>query len=153
MHRAVVAAVSGTAATAPMTVAMAAMHTMLPCDEQYPIGPAVITDNIARKTGIEQHMSGAQRAGAAAVAHFGYGATAALPFALLGGTARRHPVAAGVAYGLAVWAGSYAGWLPALGILEPPNRQPRGRAGLMVLGHVVWGAALGIAYARLARRS
>jgi hypothetical protein len=40
-----------------------------------------------------------------------------------------------------VWAASYAGWLPAVNTLPPPQRRPAGRNLLLILSHLVWGAA------------
>src|SRR5262249_36443677 len=53
-------------------------------------------------------------------------------------------VVKGTAYGLAVWAGSYLGLLPALGILSPATRHPPRRTALMIAAHVVFGSALGV---------
>jgi hypothetical protein len=63
----------------------------------------------------------------------------------------RYPAAAGVSWGLAVWAGSYQGWLPAAKILRPATEQPARRTLLMIGAHVVWGMVLGIAADWLAR--
>ena len=49
----------------------------------------------------------------------------------------------GVVYGLGVWAVSYKGWIPALGILPPPERDQPGRPVIMVAAHVVYGLVLG----------
>ena len=49
----------------------------------------------------------------------------------------------GVCFGLAVWAVSYKGWIPALGILPAPEDDRPGRPIVMVLAHVVYGLALG----------
>ena len=46
-------------------------------------------------------------------------------------------------YGLAVWAGSYLGLLPALGIMSPATDHPLRRTALMIAAHLVWGSALG----------
>jgi putative membrane protein len=43
-----------------------------------------------------------------------------------------------------VWAGSYLGLLPVLGILSPATRHPTGRNALMIAAHIIWGATLGI---------
>ena len=53
------------------------------------------------------------------------------------------PPLAGACYGLAVWAGSYLGLLPALGVLKPATEHPVRRIALMIAAHLVWGAALG----------
>jgi hypothetical protein len=45
--------------------------------------------------------------------------------------------------GVAIWAGSYLGWLPTVGILTPATRHPWRRNLLMIVAHVIWGVALG----------
>jgi hypothetical protein len=50
---------------------------------------------------------------------------------------------------VAVWAGSYLGWLPAAGILSPATEHPARRNALMIASHVVWGAAAGVIVERL----
>ncbi|MCA1636528.1 MAG: hypothetical protein LC802_23280 [Acidobacteria bacterium] len=45
---------------------------------------------------------------------------------------------------MAVWAGSYLGWLPAAGILRPATEHPPRRTALMIAAHVVWGVAAGL---------
>lgn len=66
-----------------------------------------------------------------------YGAVC--PASLKGGAS----VLAGTAYGLAIWAGSYLGWFPALKILPSATRDSLGRNTLMIAAHFVWGSALG----------
>lgn len=59
--------------------------------------------------------------------------------------------AAGLATGSAVWLVSYAGWLPALGLLPaPPNDRPD-RQLAMLVAHWVFGAALGASLTWLGR--
>ncbi len=83
--------------------------------------------------------------------HFGYGAAGGALFALL--TALVRPALfAGVLAGLAIWKASYDGWIPALGILPPPDRDERGRTATMLLAHVAYGAALGLTLDRSADR-
>jgi uncharacterized membrane protein YagU involved in acid resistance len=57
----------------------------------------------------------------------------------------RYPVVTGVAYGLLVWTVSYLGWIPPAGLMPPATRQPRARRDMMIVAHVVWSAALGLA--------
>jgi hypothetical protein len=85
------------------------------------------------------------------VLHFGYGAGCGAAYALLvrsstGGAG------AGTAFGLAVWAGGYEGWVPALGALPPAHADDRSRAATILLAHVVYGAALGAAARAIGRR-
>jgi hypothetical protein len=59
-------------------------------------------------------------------------------------------VLAGAGFGVAVWAGSYLGWLPAAGILSPATEHPPRRNALMIASHVVWGATAGVVFDKLA---
>jgi hypothetical protein len=80
--------------------------------------------------------------------HFGYGVAGGGVYSAL--TAKpRNPVVAGALYGLAVWAVSYWGWVPALRIMPPPDDDQRGRVGTMVAAHVIYGAVLGYCESRL----
>lgn len=77
----------------------------------------------------------------AVVAHLGFGAGTGAAYALLPPT--RRPVLRGVAVGQAVWAVSYAGWVPAMGALPPAHRDRPGRQAVMVAAHALYGAVLG----------
>lgn len=56
--------------------------------------------------------------------------------------------ATGAAFGLAVWAAGYEGWVPAMGVLPPAHRDKRSRALTMLAAHLVYGAVLGVASRR-----
>ena len=45
----------------------------------------------------------------------------------------------GIGYGLLVWAVNYKGWIPALSILPPPERDRPDRALIVALAHAVYG--------------
>lgn len=79
------------------------------------------------------------------VAHVGYGASCGGLFALLAARLRVPlPTSLqGVLYGSALWALSYAGWAPLLGLLPPPTRARRGRPLTLVPAHWVYGGVLG----------
>jgi hypothetical protein len=51
--------------------------------------------------------------------------------------------AAGVVFATGVWLTSYWGWVPALGILPPPDRDRPDRQASMLVAHWVFGAVLG----------
>jgi uncharacterized membrane protein YagU involved in acid resistance len=74
--------------------------------------------------------------------HAGFGAGAG---ALYGATAWVWPpsVWTGVLFGLAVWLVSYRGWIPALGLMPPPEQDAQGRTVTTAAAHVVYGATLG----------
>jgi hypothetical protein len=82
---------------------------------------------------------------ATAAAHVGFGIAAG---ALFGAFYRRRrgparSALAGAAYGTVVWAASYYGWVPALGLLKEPRRDRPFRPTTMLLGHLVFGTVLG----------
>ena len=87
----------------------------------------------------------------AMAAHVGYGASCGALFALF---TRRHRSAAsalGVGYGLLLWFVSYAGWVPAAGVMASPERDDRGRQLTLIAGHVVYGGVLAAVLRRLRR--
>jgi uncharacterized membrane protein YagU involved in acid resistance len=137
-------AVAGFAATLPMTLAMLALHRRLPWHERYALPPRQITLRLAERFGLRRKMGEPARSGATLAAHFGYGALMGAAYAPL---AKGLPVpraASGVGFGLAAWAGSYFGWLPAAGLLSPPTDHPGRRNALMIAAHLLWGAAAGL---------
>lgn len=91
---------------------------------------------------------------AASLAHLGFGMGTGAAFALLH-RALRLPVPTvvqGTGFAMAVWALSYRGWIPRLGVLPPPERDRSDRQRTMVAAHVVFGAVLGAVEHRLADR-
>jgi hypothetical protein len=122
LNQALMGSLAGLTATVPMTLAMEAMHGALPAGERYPLPPREITEVMTEGAGLR---------GACAL--------------------RVPPVAGGAAFGLAVWAGSYLGWLPAAGILRPASEHPARRNALMIAAHVVWGATTGLLVDRLCK--
>lgn len=134
----VLGALAGLVATFAMTAAMAALQghgrdrTALP--------PSLLLRSTRLARTAERHPA------LVTVAHFAFGAAAGSLFAGL--IARRDP-AAGVAWGLLVWAGSYAGWVPVSGMTPPAVDQSAERNLLMIIAHVVWGAALALGLNRL----
>ena len=151
MNRILLGALAGLAATAPMTLAMKLMHEQLPREEQYPLPPRQVTEGVAEKAGVNRQLGEDEREAATWASHFAYGAACgALYGALSGERADSHPLLAGVGFGVAVWAGSYLGWLPAAGLITPATEHPPRRNALMIAAHVVWGATAGVALERMA---
>jgi putative membrane protein len=145
-------AIAGLVATAPMTAVMLVLHRLLPGYQRYPLEPYRITTRMARRLRLSHVIDDQEsRLAATTVAHFGYGAAAGALFPPLLGWLPLHPVLAGVLYGLAVWAGSYLGLIPALGIISPATKHPRRRNLLMVVAHLLWGATLGMLVGRRAQ--
>lgn len=125
---------AGVAATVLMTSAMTRLHARLPARQRYSLPPRQITGALAGG------------AFATVIMHFVFGALAG---GLFPAATRRRSAAAGAAYGGAVWAVSYLGWLPASGILRPAWRHPPLRNGLMLTAHLIWGGALAAALREL----
>lgn len=82
------------------------------------------------------------------VMHWSYGTAWGAAFGLVQGTARRDPIAHGLLFGTGVWAMSYVQLVP-MGLYKPPWKYPASELALDVSYHVVYGAALGAAYAAL----
>jgi uncharacterized membrane protein YagU involved in acid resistance len=139
-------AVAGLAATVPMTTAMDLMHRTLPEEEQYPLPPHEITMEVAEGAGVRHRMDQPSRVTATLVSHFGYGVATGALYGEIEDRVNLPPVVKGVAYGLGVWAVSYLGLLPAVGILESATKHPARRNAVMIAVHVVWGSALAVFY-------
>jgi hypothetical protein len=138
----------GLVGTAAMTAAMRRMHGRLPDRERYPLPPREIIQSVAGRTGMDRQAGEGDLQDLTLGAHFAYGAAAGALYAV---ARPGDGVFAGVCYGLAVWAGSYLGWIPGLAILEPATRHPRRRNGLMLAAHVVWGATTALTIRELER--
>jgi hypothetical protein len=138
------------------TVAMSAV--MLAAQKAGLMGrmpPRKITDGLLGSLGIRRSTPEPARKALATLNHFAFGAACGALFGLAhevsrnraaasGSRAEEHraPVGAGIAFGTAVWALSYAGWIPAAGIMPMPHRDRPGRPTSMVLAHWVFGAVL-----------
>ena len=132
-------AVAGLAGTSAMTAVMvgakkAGLLGKMP--------PEKITLAGLRALGLRR--SGAGKELLATVAHVGYGIASGVLFAALARKQRLLPAPlAGAVFGTTIWAASYMGWVPALGIMPPPRRDRPGRPTAMVLAHIVYGAVVG----------
>lgn len=129
-------ALGGLVGTAAMTAAMRQMHRRLHDRERYPLPPREIMQSLARQTGTARQAGEGELQDLTLGAHFAYGAAAGALFAL---ARPGDGIVAGAGYGLLIWAASYLGWIPGVGILAPATRHPRRRNGLMFAAHVVWG--------------
>lgn len=142
-------ALAGLAATVPMSVAMKLMHEQLPEHEQYPLPPRAVTMEIAEEAGVKEQMTETEREAATWASHFGYGTACGALYGAVAGESKINPALAGAGFGLAVWAGSYLGWLPAAGILRPATEHPPRRSALMIAAHLVWGVTTGLLVSQL----
>jgi hypothetical protein len=104
--------------------------------------PAAITNSALRRAGVDRPSAPA--AVIAPLAHLGFGAMGGLIY----GRARRLVPGVsgwilGVLFGLMIWVVNYKGWIPASGILPPPEDDRPGRPAVMVAAHLVYGFVLG----------
>ena len=135
-------AASGLIATIPMTAAMLIIQRLLPRRQQTKLEPRKISDALLKRADLDDDLNGEQKRSIALASHFAYGTSVGMMYPAF---EKRMPVEEslrGPAFGLGVWAASYLGWLPAAGILPPPQRRPAGRNLLLIAAHLIWGAAL-----------
>jgi hypothetical protein len=142
--RLLIGGIAGIVGTMAMTSAMRRLHQQLPPAERYPLTPREIIDSTAAQTEVKLSSEAAKDITTAG--HFAYGAACG---SLVGALDPRMGPASGALAGVAVWLGSYLGWIPAAGILKPATDHPPRRNTLMIGVHLVWGAATAIAMREL----
>ena len=130
--------ISGLAGTVAMTTAMAlARLTGIQGGE---LPPRKISRHAEKATGLHDRLSAIEFEASWIAQHFAYGAGAGVAYALAD---RRldlpPPSLSGPAFGLSLWAISYAGWLPAFGLYPPPGRDRGDRIAAMIAHHLVYG--------------
>ena len=141
LERSARGAAAGALATVPMSAVMLGAQRIGALGEQPP-------EKISRRAlaaANREPTTTAEKATAATL-HFAFGAAAGALYGMFADERDAWPTAAakGVGFGLALYAVSYAGWLPALGLMPPPQRDREDRQASMALAHVVYGAALGL---------
>jgi uncharacterized membrane protein YagU involved in acid resistance len=104
--------------------------------------PEKITARLLNRAGVRR--SAAQQDAIATVLHFGFGAAAGAGFGVVAPRRVTIRVPAGMAYGAAIWGLSYLGWVPALGVMAPAQRDRVDRQATMLAGHLIFGATLGL---------
>jgi uncharacterized membrane protein YagU involved in acid resistance len=152
MHRALMGAAAGTMAAVPMTAYWEYMHDHVQGDPPRPMPPREIAEAVAVKAGVSRQLSERDIENLALAGHFGYAALTGAIFGMI--APRRGPsaIGAGMLFGVAVWGTSYLGWLPAAGMRQPVQYDPPARTRLVLGGHLVWGAVLGIIAGTTRRR-
>lgn len=130
LQRAAAGAAAGVVASIVMTLQMAATKKAI---GEPP--PKKLTRRILTLLG--QRPSRPTLHAATALAHLGYGAAAGMLYATFPRNIR-----AGSLFGVALWAASYAGWIPKLGLMRSPSNDRPGRPTAMIAAHVTFGSAL-----------
>ena len=135
-------AVAGAAATIPMSLTMAAVHSVLPRRQQYSYPPTEISRRAAEAVGVPARKESAAHRALTLGLHFAYGAAMGGLYNVLRDKPQQHRLLKGTAWGLAVWSGSYLGLMPAVRLYPAAVHWPHGRNAMMISAHIVWGAAL-----------
>jgi hypothetical protein len=143
MNGMLIGAAAGVAATVPMTFVMETLHERLDGEPARPLPPREVTEGMAARAGVHHELSEQDKQDLTLAAHFAYGASCGAVFGLVAPRSAPLAIATGMAFGLGVWAGSYLGWLPAMGVRHHARHDPVERSGLMIAAHVVWGGVAG----------
>jgi hypothetical protein len=139
--RMLIGAVAGAAATVPQSAVMWGARRLGYFQGKAP--PEQVSEGTLGRLVDLDELSDEQQEALKLAQHFAFGASCGAAFGLLTGVVRP-TVAAGVIVALAIWRLSYDGWIPALGIMPPPERDEQGRQGALIAAHVAYGLALGL---------
>jgi uncharacterized membrane protein YagU involved in acid resistance len=142
-HKLLLGAAAGLIATVPMSISMLIGWRLLPPREKYHLPPRLIMEEITERARIEDRLGENELVGLTIFSHFSYGALSGAMYALFEHKLPMHSSLKGGLTGVAIWAGSYLGWLPATDILPPATRHPWRRNLMMIIAHVIWGLTLG----------
>jgi hypothetical protein len=139
--RILLGAMAGAAATVPQSAVMWGARRLGYYQSKPP--PEQVSEGTLGGLMELDDLSDSQQEALKLAQHFAFGAACGAAFGLATGIIRP-TVVAGVIVALAVWKLSYDGWIPALGIMPPPERDEQGRQGALIAAHVAYGLALGM---------
>jgi uncharacterized membrane protein YagU involved in acid resistance len=147
-------ALAGLIATVPMTAAMVAIYRQLPRQQRNrQLPPEQITLALAKSVEIDDDLSRTGEKVLTGAGHFGYGAACGAVYGLYADRIQTASLKEGATFGLGVWAASYLGWLPAMGVRRSATKELAGTNIMMIAAHLVWGASTAIAYKALRQKS
>ena len=98
-----------------------------------------VADGIARWL-LHRPLSEDKKPLARNLVHYAFGGSIGAIYGGVAVVAPRVTAAVGLPFGVAVWLGAHVIMVPALGLAEPPTRQPRSKEGLELALHLVHGA-------------
>lgn len=151
-------AAGGLAGGAAMTLLITQVAPRVAPPAMLPPTPAPIqaVQWAERTTGHEEALSSKQEKAAGLLDHAVFSAGAGAAYAIA--RARLAPVAAlpapvaGVAFGLAVWAATFQGALPALGVMRRTTQQPPERWPAPLMGHSLFGLVTAVVTEKVHQR-
>lgn len=135
---------SGALATVPMTAVMFVAQKLGLLGK---MPPAKITDDMLARGGVPATRT--ERKALTTLMHLGFGAGCGALYSLLrpGRPSPARAAIEGIVFATGVWGASYAGWVPALGIMPPPADDRKDRQITMVVAHWIFGTVLGVVVA------
>lgn len=136
-------AAAGLVGTAAMTAALAAAKVFGGLPGETP--PRKVARRAKEAAGLADDLPGPAFELAWVTEHFAYGAVAGAAYPVARKALPRSPVLSGATFGLAVWATSYAGWLPLTGLHPGPWRDSNRRQATMIAAHIVYGVTTALA--------
>lgn len=149
VERLVRGALAGALATAPMSVIIAAGREARLLSNP---PPKEIVERTEEKTGTRDDLAQPLFHASWIAAHLGYGAGTGAVYALLDPFLPVGTTGRGLAFGAAVWAVSYLGVMPGLGLYPWPRDDSQSRMAVMILAHAVYGLAIAETVRRLDAR-
>ena len=148
------AATAGLVASIPMLVVMDLLNRMLPGEsEESRLPPMKVTTRLAEEVDVVDRMPPVAENVLGFIAHLGFGGGMGTLYGGVSPHVSLPPAMKGMGFGLLVWICSYAGWLPALGILPSPHHRTVRRNVVIILSHLVWGMLLGLLTDRLTKEN
>lgn len=141
---------AGVIATGPMTLTLFRIFEALPRHEKKPLPPVMLVSEMSRTVGAEPRNR-TKKEWLMMLSHFLYGGVTGAIYSQTVASMKGSPSIKGSLFGLGVWAGSYLGWIPMLG-LKPSATDTSGSRNLMMISaHLVWGSTLAVAFDELNR--
>lgn len=113
--------------------------------------PVEITANVSRRTSLLPDQSSPVFPVLWSSAHLAYGAGAGVVFTIIRDGLPARTSLAGLIFGFSVWAVSYLGLVPALGLYPGPKEDSRSRELVMIVAHGVFGVSVANAVRHLPR--
>ena len=145
-------ALAGLAGTAVMTLMMKKAAPKIVPEEMRPdkFPPKRAVEWAEEQAGEPNALTESQETKAAMGAHFTYGSGAGVVYGLLREQMGGIPAPlSGMLFGVGLWAVSFEGWMPALGVQEATHEKPPKKWPMPIMGHMVYGATTALTYEAL----
>lgn len=145
-------ALAGMAGTAAMTLMMRKVAPKVIPAEMRPdeFVPKKAVEWAEEQAGESHALTESQEMKVAMAAHFTYGSGNGALYGLLRSRLDGLPAPLmGALFGVALWAVSFEGWMPALGVMEAPTEKSPRKVPMPVMAHLVYGVTTALAYGAL----